>query len=430
MPTRTRSDPVFDSPYLSDDLTLPVRRGVGVSVINSFFRRPAFPWTASALGALAATFTVPLLIELPIYFSEASHLAAGNLLPTTHPLSWPIGYSLILSPFVFFAGINGIVAIQVAAYAVTCWLFWKLLIDVAAANRRRVSPIVLGLGVALVAFHPYLLLDIKRINESAFTPLLTLVVCRWMLVEEVSHRFRDAVLLGMSLGLYVLMRPNAVTIALLPLMAAFISRSEKPAFYWLAIYLVALFGLYVAASLLATGQMFYWPSNGPYNLAAGNNPFAMSELLHHQNGEPSLPAALAAAGMPGVEPYSIAPDMYSRLAMNYAIDHPVQFLELIGIKIIVLFSPRLFNADTTFKVITQSLLLYPVVAYLIAFVGRIKTGTFTRPDWLMLGMVILFTVPFAVTNADPRLRMPLDLAMLAMAFVWLDEKFSRSPRNL
>jgi hypothetical protein len=399
-------------------------------VIDSLLRHPAFPWIVSLIGALAAIGAVPVLIELPIYFSEANHLAAGDLLPTTHPLSWPVGYSLILSPFVRLAGIDGIIAIQGAAYAATCWLFWKLLVDAAAAGQRRVSPVVLGLGVALVAFHPYLLLDIKRINESAFTPLLTLMICRWLLIDDASHRFGDAILFGGALGLYVLMRPNAATMALLPLMAAFISRFEKPGLSWLAICLGVVLAVYMAGSLIATGQLFYWPSNGPYNLAAGNNLFAMDELLHHQNGEPSLPAALTSAGMPDTDPYSVTPATYTRLTMAYVLDDPIRFLELIAVKIMVLFSPRLFNADTTFKVMTQSLLLYPVVAYLIALFGRIKTRTFARPDGLMVGMVVLFVLPFAITNADPRLRMPLDLAMLVMAFVWLDERLSKSPRNL
>lgn len=399
------------------------------SVIDSLLRHPAFPWILSIVGAVAAISAVPILIELPIYFSEANHLAAGDSLPTTHPLSWPVGYSLILSPFLRLAGIDGIIAIQAVAYAATCWLFWKLLVDVAAAGQRGVSPVVLGLGVTLVAFHPYLLLDIKRINESAFTPLLTLVICRWLLIGDASRRFGDAVVFGVALGLYVLMRPNAATIALLPLMAAFISRFEKPSFSWLAIFFGAVLSVYVAGSLIATGQVFYWPSNGPYNLAAGNNPFAMNELLHHQNGEPSLPTALTSAGMPDTDPYSVTPATYTRLAMAYIFDHPVQFLELIAIKIMVLFSPRLFNADTHFKVLTQSLLLYPAVAYLIALLDRIKTRTLARPDWLMVGMVVLFVLPFAITNADPRLRMPLDLAMLVMAFVWWDERLSRSPRN-
>lgn len=398
-------------------------------MIASFVRHPIFPWIVSIVGAAAAIVAVPVLIELPIYFSEANHLAAGGVLPTTHPLSWPIGYSLMLSPFVRFAGIEGIIAIQAAAYAATCWLFWKLLVDAAAAGQRRVSPVVVGLGVVLVAFHPYLLLDIKRVNESAFTPLLTLVICRWLLIDDASRRFGDAILFGVTLGLYVLMRPNAATIALLPLMAAFISRFEKPRLSWLAICLGAVLVVYVAGSLIATGQLFYWPSNGPYNLAAGNNPFAMDELLHHQNGEPSLPAALTSAGMADTDPYAVAPATYSRLAMAYVLDHPTRFLELIAVKIMVLFSPRLFNADTTFKVMTQSLLLYPVVAYLIALFGRIKTGAFARADWLMAGMIVLFVLPFALTNADPRLRMPLDLAMLVAAFVWLDERLSRSLGN-
>ena len=400
-----------------------------VLTLNSILRHAAFPWAASVLGALIAIAVVPVLIELPIYFTEATQLATGHLLPTTQPLSWPIGYSLILAPFVYLAGVDGVVAIQVVSYSATCWLFWKILVEVARANRRSVSPIVLGLGVALVAFHPYLLLDIKRVNESSFTPLLTLIIFRWILIEEVSHRFKDAILMGATIGLYVLMRPNAVTISMLPMIAALISRFRRPGAGWLAIYVVTFIIFYVSASLYATGQLFYWPSNGPYNLAAGNNPFAATELIHHQNGEPFLPAALALMGLPNVDPYLVAPMEYTKIGMSYLIDHPLQFFELIAIKIVVLFSPRLFNADTTFKVAMQSLLLYPVAAYLVTLLWRIRARTFSWPDWFMMGMVFLFTLPFALTNADPRLRMPLDLVMLGMALIWLDERLARTTKS-
>jgi len=227
----------------------------------------------------------------------------------------------------------------------------------------------------------------------------------------------------------VLMRPNAATMSVLPFIAACASRFKKPGLVWLAIYLGSGLAVYMTGSLIATGHAFYWPSNGPYNLAAGNNPFAMYELLHHQNGEPSLPAALASAGMGDVDPYSVTPETYARLSIAYVLDHPIRCLELVAVKIMVLFSPRLFNADTTFKVLTQSLLLYPVAAYLVAVFGRIKAKAFARSDCLMLGMVVLFVFPFAITNADPRLRMPLDLALLAMACVWFDERLARLSKN-
>jgi hypothetical protein len=362
-----------------------------------------FPWAVAAVGIAAALAAFPFVSELPIYLDLARNLAAGLRVPTDTPLTWPVGYPLVLAPLVGIAEEAGVTALQAAAYAVSVWLVWDML------RARRCTPWAIAAATLLLAFHPYMLLNISRVNEAALTVPLALVLCRWLL-DDGGDDLAAAAALGVALGFFVLLRPNAIVLLLLPMLAG---RGVA----WVATCVAAAIIVHLAGAAIATGDPFYFPGNGPYNLAAGNNPFSREALIASQNAEQSLLKALPAYGVATDRLTLVPPETYWRIAIDFILADPLEALRLVGLKAMVLFGPRLANADNRFETAVQWLLIFPPWLFAAAAIYRHRLD---RRFWLFLAFGALFVAPFLATNADPRFRLPLDAACIAVAIFWID----------
>jgi hypothetical protein len=363
-----------------------------------------YPWLIASIGICAALSLLPFLAELPIYLAGARELSEGRLLQDGF---FPVGYPALLMPSYRLAGVSGIIAFQAALYAATVWLFWRLL------DRSCRDKTLVQLVTALVALHPYLLLNIQRINDNAVNVLLVLVLVAALIHRPVMATTARALAVGAAMGLFVAVRPNVALLALLPL-AGLVVRSRP----WqsLAAYAAGGLVLLAAISLLATGNPFFVPGNGPYNLFAGTNPLSAAAMLSDYNGEGSIVPALAAAGIDPGNPYAVSSDTYFRLAFGFAADHPVEAVELILLKLVNLFRPDWQFADDALEVAAQTAIALPLAAWLGVVCLDPAYRRSRRGRWF-LALVALFLLPFALTNSDPRFRLPLDIAFVLEAAI-------------
>jgi len=107
----------------------------------------------------------------------------------------------------------------------------------------------------------------------------------------------------------------------------------------------------------------------------------------------------------------VAPNIYLDLSKRYVTQNPLGEARLLLVKSLVFFSPRLANAHTPGKVAGQLMAWAPTMFAIIAALYRsirIKT-TLDRMVLLIIGS---YAAPFVLTNSDPRLRFPIDIAVL------------------
>ncbi|CAN0502726.1 unnamed protein product, partial [Phaeothamnion confervicola] len=149
-------------------------------------------------------------------------------------------------------------------------------------------------------------------------------------------------LAGLVLGLFILVRPNSITLLFALAAVAWLARTpwSRP-----AVLTVATLLAFVALSWALLGTPFFWPKNGGYNLFSGNNPFAYGELLGNFNGEYSVDRGLAWCGVEG-DRYTLPDDVYLRCTIRFATENPGEFLRLAAYKVYtMLFRPNLKLAD-------------------------------------------------------------------------------------
>jgi hypothetical protein len=358
-----------------------------------------YPWLIAALGICGALAFMPFLAELPPHLEAARTLGAGRLVAERF---YPLGYPIVLAPGYALRGLDGVIALQALSYAATVLLFWHLL------RRAGADRVVVAVATAGLAVHPYLLLNIQRINDNVINAPLVLALLGLM-VDPVLWRARAApLLLGLGMGLLTAVRPNAVAPALLPLA---LMVGETRAGPRIARYVVAAIGMFIAVSVLATGDPLFFPRNGPYNLFAGNNPLTAAALRTAYNGEASVLPALAAAGIATDAPTELAPRTYAALALDFIAAHPAQALGLAALKLANLLRPDWQFADDVWEAAAQTIIALPLVLWLIAWGGDARYRA-SRRGRIVLAFAVLFVAPFVVTNSDPRFRLPLDLVFL------------------
>lgn len=332
---------------------------------------------------------------------------------TTSDSFYLFGYSLILSPFIAWFGLNGVTALQASIYALTIWLAWTLL------NRAKVTPTLVVVGTAVIAYHPYLLLNIQRVNDNVINVFLIIILYYYLFTSRVLHDFSRSVGSGIALGLFCIIRPNAAVFALLPIVALLMDHPTRQKGYRLAALYGSAIAVWFAVSFVATGTPFFVPSNGPYNLFAGNNPYSEEALLSMFNGEYSIDRGLEYFGYAGVDRYTIDGQTYIRLSMEFIKSQPAEAFKLLFIKAWVLLGPDLSHADNTAEIVIQTALAMPVLVWLALL--WLTRGLVSRSETLyILLFFILFIGPFIATNADPRIRLPLDVMLLVDSVKRLD----------
>jgi hypothetical protein len=374
-----------------------------------------YPWLIASLGIAGALGFLPFLAELPPYLDATRDLAAGR--HVADPFH-PVGYPVVLAPSYALFGLDGVIAFQALLYAASLWLFHRWL------ERIGIDPLVVRLATAALALHPYLLLNIQRINDNAVNvPLLLLLV--GILGDESLWRARWVpLLLGGAMGLLAAIRPNALALAVLPLVL--LALGDRGALRS-AGYAAAALACFVAVSALGTGAWFYFPGNGPYNLFAGTNALTATALRDGYNGEASVVPALAAAGIATAAPPALPAGVFYDLVGRFVADHPAQVAALVGLKVLNLFRPDWQFADDLLEVAAQTVVALPVVLWLTAWAADRAYRT-SRRGRLFLAVAVLFVLPFALTNSDPRFRLPLDVAFLLEAVIGFGR--SRWPQRL
>jgi len=355
-------------------------------------------------GGLAIVMTRAIESTMPIYLELAGMLRGGPL-----PASFePLGYPWLISLMPVRSVATAVVVLHAASFvAFTTGMVWMAIRcadQPGAAVGRRIMVVAAGAAALL---SPYGLVNLVRVNDNGVNVLLTFTLC--LLVYQVAsrHGHRAIPALGLLIGAMIFVRPNCISLMPVVVAAGYLSPSRLAGMTGAVTVIFTSAASYLACALLATGSATFWPSNGPYNLFAGNNPAAFTAIMNDYNGEPSLPAGLAWCGVVSA-PRAVPSDSYVECSRRYLQADPAGALTLAGYKAYnMLFRPNLRLADSVVDVVAQAASLFlPLLwwgASLAVWVTRRRVM-----DWRAGAIVVLFALPFALTNSDPRFRQPLE----------------------
>ena len=358
---------------------------------------------------------------MPSYLELAEKMHSVRI-----PVSFePIGYPFLISGWLVDSVAATLRFVHLASFWVLIAMALVLVWTEARPSRSRQSDVSLAraaffaLCLIVTLYTPYFLLGLVRVGDNgvniAFVAVL--FVCA---VRGADMPFAIVLVAPVVLALFVVVRPNAVT--LLPLLLGLVfwhrlgvSRTLLAA----AMFLVA----FVAVCIATSGNLVFWPSNGGYNLFAGNNPFAYDMLRSNYNAEYSLDAGLKWCGVAG-DRYAVADRDHAACARRFVMERPLEALQLAAYKAYTLmFRPNLKLADTNLKTIFQFLVVLPGISWWLAVLASRRFRS-AGPVRIAVVMVVLYAVPFVVANADPRFRIPLDAlyALSTLAFIARDAR--------
>jgi len=382
-------------------------------------KRLALALALLALPALAASiwfaFLRPIEPIMPSYLELAEALRRGEATRGFEPLGYP---ALIAG---WLGGIEQTLRI---VHVLCLWVTWAivawLVVRMAAQDRdasRRGRPWWLwgwiAFWLATIFLNPYFLIGLPRVSDSAVNIALIAAVFACALAAR-EARLLGWMLAGCALGLFVLVRPNSITLLVALAIVAWLARTPWSRPIALALTTLAAF---VALSSTMTGTTFFWPKNGGYNLFAGNNPASYAELVGNHNAEYSLDKGLQWCGVEG-DRYTVPDDAYLRCTIRFVSENPGEFVRLTAYKAYtMLFRPNLKLADTPPKIAVQYAILLPTLLWWALFIVSHRFRV-SLPGVSGFLFVLFYAAPFALTNADPRFRIPLDVvyAMSALAF--------------
>lgn len=386
---------------------------------------------------------VPYFMELESYMIDARSVWSGAI-DCKAVYRMPIGYGAYLSPFV--AALGDAAGVKTANMVALAGVLGAAL-ALFAAIRGHVHPVaapVLRLPFALtwdraaasllllaLIAYPYTILDVSRTTEAL--PATALVVTfLWAMFTK--PRFATVVAVALCIGVGTHVRANMVSL-ILPAALWIGWRSDEGLARRCVLGLVGLAlvaAAYAAYSMASTGCGWYTPTNGGYNIFAGNNPFSAEFLWAQQNGEYSIVPAMKALGITVTDAFQVPQETYFAQARQYALSCPACIVKLMAVKAAVFFSPRLLNANNIAEVVVQSTLMATTFAALCLALWRfLRTRAYL--EGMILLLVVAYAAPFIVTNADPRMRFPLDIVALfyivLRADEWLRRRFSQgAPR--
>ena len=359
------------------------------------------------ITAVALTYLRPLEDTFPVYRELALEMRSGRVGSGFTPLGYPWLISLVPADSIDVAAKVLHVGCYVAlATVIGAWL---------NAERTRPSAILGIAAGAWILFNPYVLVNLYRLNDNNVTVVAMLGLFALLRLAAGSP---SPLLLYTAAGVLVavlaFVRPNAIS--LLPVVAVSAWLHAPPVrplhvVQTMASALAALIA-YGALSWGVVGAPLFWPGNGPYNLFAGNNPASFAAIAEDYNAEPSLAEGLAWCGVE--QPIAEAtPSQFVSCTRKFVIESPVQAMLVTAYKIYNLWRPNLRLAGSPVEIAVQSAMVLPSLLWCLA-----SLAIFVRlrrvMDPLATVVVVAFVVPFALTNSDPRFRLPLD-AMLVMS---------------
>ncbi len=338
---------------------------------------------------------------MPAYFDLANSLPKG----TAQFGFLPIGYSALIADWLGIGLENNIRLIQLLAL----WGTWIYLFFWMRNKKLRVlmqlsqwDLLLIYLSLFLIFINPLFFRGIVRTSDNSFNlGIIALLFCLFLKTDH-TRSLQPWLFIGLLMGLFVLIRPNSVS--LLPVFALSSNRSLR-AFCCLAL---TTFITYALLSYLLTQSFWFWPSNGPYNFFAGNNPFAFDEIIRNYNAEYSLDSALKWCGQNETR-FSTTGPVFLHCAQRFVLEEPLLFVKTTLLKLYnLLLRPNLRLANTPVKAIAQLFLAFPFFVWWGLFLFRSPFRSFLISRRTAV-FIFFYSVPFVMTNSDPRFRMPLDI---------------------
>lgn len=233
--------------------------------------------------------------------------------------------------------------------------------------------------------------------------------------------------MGLALGLLIGIRPNAFLFVVIPIFFLIVLRRSSITFrnqiIGSVLFLIAVSVAFTSVSYLGKKTFFYFPKNGGYNFFAGANEYSTTAFLTHSNAEFSLDSALKARGISSR--YGIADSTYLKYGLNYILSHPMEYLKLTGLKFLVLFGPdyrqtqlkvNIITVKSFIQVAAKTFIALPFFFWLIILVLTRKKYGFSESDKFIIFIIILYIIPFIITNSDPRFRLPIDVIFILHAW--------------
>lgn len=366
------------------------------------------PWRAALLAVAAAALAVgavavvmrPLEETMPVYLDLAAALREGPVAESFEPLGYPWLISVVptTSP-----------ASAISLLHLVCFSGLVMMVLAEGLHHLRgavgwARPVIVVLAAAAL-LNPYVLANLTRVNDNAVNTALVLLL--YLVARHRAQPGREAVTAlggGALSGALIFIRPNLLS--LLPILAIRpLERGRVTAS--VAAGAVGLMLAYAGASMVATGRPLFWPLNGPYNLLAGNNPSAMASLVRDYNAESSLAHAMSWCGHADAARQSSSSVLLS-CARRFVVENPGPAMAVTAYKVFnLILRPNLRLADSRGKQALQwAMVILPVAWWGITLVSWWSAGR--TVDSFTLNFVLLFALPFVVTNSDPRFRLPLD----------------------
>jgi hypothetical protein len=368
-----------------------------------------FLLTVIVAGTLIA---VPFSWPMGGFWFDANQFANTGHISTVFT---PSGYPALLGLGIRIGGVPAVVTIQLLVFLLIVGAVYFIL------RLLKVDQALAMVGAVLLAFHPELVLSIKKVWDTNITAVLLMWICASLLV--IMRRGLTparATVTGILWGLSINVRPNFPALILPIAFAFWVAPSHGNRIRALLLNAtLALLGAaitVVGVSTVVHGS-FYIPQNGPYNFYAGDNAFTERALLLNLNAEPSIRPSLLANGFgPDVNVYD--PDL-----RPYYVDHALLFIgqnPSLALKLVLVKLGTLLRPDTKIYPITspggfvKGFLALAIPFWLISLVV-LRGYPWGVEDWLFVMFAVAYVIPFLLTNSDPRFRVPLDILVLTHA---------------
>ena len=353
---------------------------------------------------------VPFGKPMPLFYKQAQEFIATGSIQSDE---MPVGYPVFLAWCIKIGGLKGIFFGQGLLYLSTVILGFIFLYIL---NSSKVAAL---LGSSILAMHPYLLINIKRIVENSLAVPLFLAFCvvgLYLNKKQVSAG--GIALWGLVLGLLAVIRPNALSLLALPIIflykerqAKFFSKALK-----IAVFLVSVYLTIFLTTFMFKGRALYLPTHGAANFFGGANENTLESLIKYYNTETGYGRYLAEKNISLPADTRERQAKYFQLGLKYIAEHPLHYIWFSVFKFINLFRPdyREVMSNSTIsspllKISVQTLLAVPFFLWLFLL---ILTRRLKAKDWLVLPAVILYALPFVIATSDPRYRLPVDTLMI------------------
>lgn len=357
-----------------------------------------------------------------LLFDDAKEFAATGVITSTF---MPIGYSWLLGAFMVLGGAGAIPACQALIYAgVLFAVLWFL-------KERGLSGWWLAVGILAVAVHPLLVLNVWRVHDGNITALFLLGFAAAGIWFLHSKNKWGAVLLGVVTGILSTVRQNALALFLPAFFVLWENKGKR--FTRIAAFAAVAFVLMAGITMAVKRTPSFLGEQGAYNFFSGTNEYATEYFLKEYSGENSLEPALVARGFSSVgtfeERLSFPSDTYWRLTFEFVKNHPLEYVKLTGLKLITFLRPGYhmvqdfaWNSAEGLKRLSKILLSLPFFIW-VFFAWKTRKHFFDKDNLFVFAVVVLYTLPFILANADPRYRFPLDILLIADSFCRAHELF-------